>query len=190
MGGMDRRRWLIAALAFAPAARLFAQDDVSRPRLKVSAATLHESLAQRFPLRIGFGPVLAVEVTAPSLHMLPARNKLGTGLQLQVSGAQLQDMPPAELDLAFGLRYEGTDRSVRAHQPEVLFLRGPGLPPEAVEALQGLLPAMARQALREVVLHRFSAQELALAETMGFEPETLTVVEDGLLVGFGPKRSR
>ena len=186
---MDRRL-LIAALACWPTGRLFAQDDASRPRHKISAATLHQSLAQRFPLRFGLGGLLEIEVTAPSLHMLPSRNKLGAGLQAQVSGARLQDVPPAEVDVAFALRYEAADRSVRAHQPEVLFLRGPGLPPEAVEALQAMVPVMAREALREVVLYRFTARDLAVADTMGFEPQVLTVQEDGLLVSFGPRSAR
>jgi hypothetical protein len=49
---------------------------------------------------------------------------------------------------------------------------------------------MMGEAVGEVVLHEFSPSELALADTMGFEPETITVVDDGLVIGFGPKRRR
>ena len=68
-------------------------------------------------------------------------------------------------------------------------MRWPGLPPEPLRAVQRMLPAMAREAVGEVVLHQFTARELALADTMGFEPEQLTVVDDGLVVSFGPKAS-
>jgi hypothetical protein len=40
----------------------------------------------------------------------------------------------------------------------------------------------------ELVLHRFTARDLALPDTMGFEPSTLTVVADGVLVEFRQKR--
>ena len=56
--------------------------------------------------------------------------------------------------------------------------------------MQQVLTALARDALGEIVLHRFSPRELALPDTMGFQPETLTVLEDGLEIGFGPKTKR
>ncbi|MBA2961119.1 MULTISPECIES: DUF1439 domain-containing protein [Ramlibacter] len=184
---MDRRL-LLAALACLPAARLRAQDEAQRPRLKISARQLHESLSARFPVRMGVPGLLALEVSAPSLHLLPSRNRLGAGLQLQATGRQLQPMPPGELDVVFALRYEPSDRSIRAFNPEVLDVAWPGLPPEILPTLRGMLPAMAREAVGEVVLHKFSDRDLALADTMGVEPRELTVLDDGLLVVFGDKR--
>jgi len=92
------------------------------------------------------------------------------------------------MDLVFALRYEAHDRTLRAHHPRVLEVRWPGLPAETLQAVQGVLPALARE-VGEVVLHRFSARELALADTMGFEPQDIQVLDDGLLVVFGPKRA-
>ena len=40
----------------------------------------------------------------------------------------------------------------------------------------------------DVVLHRFTERELALPDTMGFEPGTLTVLDDGVDIEFVPKR--
>jgi hypothetical protein len=94
------------------------------------------------------------------------------------------------MDLVFALRYEATDQTLRAHRPEILALRWPGLPPETVRTLQSLLPAMAREAVGEFVLHRFGASELALADTLGFEPQDIEVADDGLVIYFGPKRRR
>jgi hypothetical protein len=73
---------------------------------------------------------------------------------------------------------------------EVLDVRWPGLPREAFDVLQRVLPTMAREGVGEVVLHKFSRRELALADTMGFEPEKMTVLDDGLLIVFGPKKQR
>lgn len=184
-----RRRQLISTLACLPASFVLAQDE-PRPRHKISAGELHEALSRRFPLRGGPAGLLEVQVSAPRLHMLPARNKLGAMLVMQAEGQGLQALPPAEVDLVFAVRYEGRDRSLRAHQPEVLDVRMPGLAPSARQLLQGLLPAIAREAIGEVVVHKFTERELALPDTMGFEPEKVTVVDDGLLVGFGPKPRR
>ena len=100
----------------------------------------------------------------------------------------MQQLQAGEMDLVFSLRYEPSDQTVRARNPEILDVRWPGAPPEALRALQGMLPRVASD-LGEFVLHRFTQRELALPQTMGFEPQELTVVEDGLLVFFGPKRS-
>ncbi|HSW20205.1 MAG TPA: DUF1439 domain-containing protein [Ramlibacter sp.] len=186
---MDRRL-LLTALAGWPAGRLLAQDEGPRPRHRIPAAELHEALSARFPVRFGFAGLLELQVSAPRLLLLPARNRLGASLVAQVSGAQLQRMHAGEVDVVFALRYVAADQTVRAHQLEILDLRWPGLPPETAQALQAVLPALARDAVGEIVLHRFSPRELALADTMGFEPQQITVVDDGLVISFGPKQKR
>jgi hypothetical protein len=185
---MDRRSFVIA-LAGWPALPLRAQDD-PRPRHKISPAQLYESLSARFPLRLGIPGLAQVQVNAPGLLLLPDRNKLGASLHAEASGSAIGRAPPGVLDLVFALRYESTDRSIRAHEPEILVIDWPRLTVEAQQALQALLPDMARQMAAELVLHRFTARDLALPDTMGFEPSTLTVVADGVLVEFREKRMR
>ena len=46
---------------------------------------------------------------------------------------------------------------------------------------------MADQSLREVVLHQLRDKDLALADGMGLQPESITVTPRGLLVRFGTK---
>lgn len=184
---MTSRRLLITALSCWPATRLLAQDEAPRPRHKISAAQLHEALGARFPLRLGVPGWLELEVRAPRLLLLPPRQKLGASLVAQASGPGLRPLPPGEVDLLFALRYEPTDRTLRAHEPEVLDLRLPGAPPELLAPLRRLLPQLARESVGEVVLHRFTARELALPDTMGFRPDAVTVLDDGLLVLFKPK---
>jgi len=183
-----QRRLVMAWLAALAAPRAGAQDAGGLPRFKVSAARLHEAVSARFPLRLGVEDFITLQVTAPRLHLLPQRNRMGLGLQATASGLPLAQAVAGGLDLAFALRYERSDRSLRAHQPEVIAVEFPGLPSQAVRGFQGALPALLQEALGEVVLHRFSDRELALADTMGFEPEKVTVVEDGLLVQFGAKK--
>ncbi|MBK0392713.1 DUF1439 domain-containing protein [Ramlibacter algicola] len=185
---MDRRSF-VAALAGWPALPLFAQDD-PRPRHRLSAAQLHEALSARFPLLLGIPGLAQIQVSAPRLLLLPARNKLGASLHAEASGSAFGRLPPGEVDVVFALRYESADRSVRAHEPDIVGIDWPGLTAEGKQALQSLLPGMAREVAAELVLHKFTSRELALPDTMGLEPSTLTVVDDGVVVEFREKRMR
>lgn len=179
---------MIAGLACCPAS-LLAQEEAQRPRHKISAAQLHEALSARFPVRWGLAGLLQLRLSTPRLLLMPARNKLGAALVLEMSGAQAQQLPAGEMDVVFALRYEASDQTVRAHRPELLDLRWPGMAPEVLPTLQAVLPEATRK-LGEVVMHKLSPRELALPDTMGFEPSELQVADDGLLVLFGPKRRK
>ncbi|MBG9390447.1 DUF1439 domain-containing protein [Caenimonas aquaedulcis] len=185
-----RRRWVLAALACWPAAHLLAQEEAAAPRHKLSAAQLHAALSARFPVRVVAAGLIALQVSAPNLLLLPARNQLGATLVLQLDGAQWQQVPPGEVDVVFSLRYEPTDRSLRAHRLDILALRWQRLQPDILLLLQAQLRAAVREAVGEVVLHKFAPRELALAEAMGLEPQRLTVVDDGVVVSFGAKPPR
>lgn len=179
------RRLILANLVGWPLG-LRAQDEPPRPHQKISASQLHAMLSARFPVRFGMPGLVELQVSAPRLLLLPPRNRIGAALRAQVGGPGAAQVPPGEMDLVFALRYEPGDRTVRAHSPEALDLRWPGLAPEALDLVQDLLPGLAAQ-VGEVVLHRFSPRELALPDTMGFVPEHLQVHDDGLDVVFGPK---
>lgn len=185
---MDRRHLVVGAAGWW-AASLRAQEEAPRPRIRISAATLHDALSARFPMRFGFAGLLQLQISAPRLLLLPARNKLGATLLAQASTYALAQAGAGEVDAVFALRYEPSDRTVRAHRPEILAVRWPDLPPETVQALQDMLPSVASQ-LGEIVLHQFTRADLALADTMGFEPQQLQVADDGLVVVFGPKPAR
>lgn len=186
MGPMMDRRLFICMLAGAvrPAA---ADDEAARPRHKISAATLHDALSSRFPLALDLAGLLKLQVSAPRLLLLPARNRLGATLLARVSGPQVPPTPDGEVDVLFALRYERSDQTVRARQPEIRDLRWPGLPSESLQPVRAMLSTVAGQ-MGEVVLQRLSPSELALADTMGFEPDRFEVVEDGLVIHFGPKQ--
>jgi hypothetical protein len=183
------RRLLLSALACWPGARLLAQDE-GKPRHKISAAELQKAMSARFPLRFALGGLVELKVSAPSLLLLPKRNQLGASLLAEASGPALRDVQAGELDLVFSVRYEASDQTLRAHSPDILDLRLPGLSEDGRRGFQRVLPGLTRDAVGEVVLHRFSERELALPATMGFEPEKVTVLTDGLLVVYAPKPRR
>ena len=82
------------------------------------------------------------------------------------------------------LRYEPSDRSIRAVQPHFQNLQFPSLQPAVVELLNSYGPALAQQSLQELVLHQLRPQDLALPDTMGLQPGRITVTDKGLVIGF------
>ncbi|MBC5767982.1 DUF1439 domain-containing protein [Ramlibacter albus] len=178
------RRSLLAAL-FAPA--VLPAQEAPRPSLRVSAAQIYKALSARFPVRWGVPGVVELSADAPQLLLAPARQQIGATLQLNASGPQMPEPQTGEVDLLFALRYEPSDRTLRAYRPDFHDVRWSRMPERTSQAVRRLLREMARQAVGEFVVHRFTDRELALADTMGVQPQTITVVDDGLLVQFGPK---
>lgn len=182
---MRRRHALLVPWA-AAAFRVRAEEDAraSGPRHKISAATLFEALSARFPLRTGVPGLLELELDSPRLLLLPARNQLGAGVQVHLRGVPLPPQAQSgDVEIAFGLRYEKADRTVRAVRPELLAMDWPGLRARDAQTAQNLLAALLRE-VDEVVLQRLSERELALPLAMGLQPQALRVVDDGVLVLF------
>lgn len=180
-----RRRLLFALLA-APAFA-GAQEGSPRPSHKVSAAQLYKALSARFPMSWRARGLVELRVDATRLLLLPERQQLGATLAVEASGAQLEGVEGGEVDLVFALRYEPSDRTLRAHRPDILEVRWARMPERTARVIRQLLREALRESFGEVTLHRFTARDLALADTMGFAPETITVVDDGIVVQFARK---
>lgn len=154
------------------------------PGYKVSQTQLQQAVAQRFPLRFPVGGLLDLHVQAPRLRLLPELNRLGTEMVVEAAGPALNRSYTGMFDLDFALRYEPSDQSIRAHQLRVNSLRFDGLAARPAELLDAYGPALAAQALREVVLHRLRPQDLALPDAMGLRPDSITVTPEGLVIAF------
>ncbi|MBC7916996.1 MAG: DUF1439 domain-containing protein [Rhodoferax sp.] len=157
------------------------------PRYKVSAAQLQSAVAQRFPLRYPVPGLLTLDVQVPTLRLLHEQNRLSAEMVVEASGPALNRSHSGTLEVEFALRYEGTDRTVRAHQLRFKRLQFPSLQPDVVALLSAYGAALANGTLLEVVLHRMRAQDLALPDAMGMQPGTITVTSEGLTIGFVPK---
>lgn len=181
------RRLLIIAGACWPAVRALAQDGATTPHQKISADELRRALAARFPMRFVLPGLLDVRVDTPRLLLLAATQRVGATVAAAVTEIATRQVHACEMDWAFALRYEPVDRTVRARDLEILGLRPAGLPPDVARAWQALLADFLRGATGEIVLHQFTDRELALPDSMGFEPSQIQVEKDGLVIGFGPK---
>jgi hypothetical protein len=154
------------------------------PGVTVSTAALQSSVAQRFPIRYPVQGLLNLDLQPPTLSLLPAQNRLRAAMVVDAAGPALNRSHRGTFDLDFALRYEASDRTLRAHQLRIDRLRFPSLQPGVVELLNTYAPALAEQSLREVVLHRLQPQDLRMADAMGMQPGTITVTDAGLVIGF------
>ena len=192
---MRRRRllkavpaWLLVAGVAGPV--MLAARAAGQPGYTVPIGQLEQAIAGRFPLRYPVGGLLALNLLAPRLRLLPEVNRLGTDIEVEATGPALRRSYSGAFDLDFALRYEAKDRTVRAHQLRVRSLRFPDLPPGPSEILNAYGPMLAEQALGEVVLHTLRPQDLALPDAMGLQPGSITVTPAGLAISFVPSLLR
>ena len=91
------------------------------------------------------------------------------------------------LNVDFALRYEPTDRTLRAYQIKVNQLSMDGLAPAMSDMLGTYATALAEQAMGQVVLYQLQDQDLALVDALAMEPGAITVTAQGLTVALVQK---
>lgn len=183
---MKRRLMLTAPLGLALGSAMWLAwtGAQAQPSYNVSQEQLQKALAQRFPLRYPAGGLFDLNVQSPQLRLLPKQNRLGADMVIDANGPLLREPYAGTFDVDFALRYEPSDQTIRAYQLKVNALRLTGLPPGPAALIEAYAPALAKQTLLEVTVHKLRPQDLALADTMGLEPSTITVTNKGLTIGF------
>ena len=156
----------------------------AQPRFTVPKDQLQQVMAKRFPLRYPVAGLLNLEVQAPELRLLPELNRLSATMPVEASGQALHRKQAGTFEVEFALRYEGSDRTLRASALRFKRLDFPGLRPEASQMLNLYGQTLSEKALMEVVLHTLKPEDLAMAEGLGMQPGSITVTERGLVVDF------
>jgi hypothetical protein len=159
----------------------------AQPSYTVSLAQLHEVVAQKFPRSVPVQGLIDLTLQAPQLRLVPATNRLGALMAVNAAGPALRRSHAGSFDVEFALRYEPSDRTLRAHQIQLGRLDFPSLKPSVTELLNAYGPALAAQSLGEVTLHQLRAKDTALFDAMGLQPGPITVTDKGLVVGFVQK---
>ena len=160
------------------------KDATAQPHTTVSLQQMQTALAQRFPLRFPVPGLLNLDVQLPRLQLLPQQNRLAAEMDVQAAGPALQRSHQGSFAVDFALRYEASDRTLRAHRLRLQRLQFPTLQPGVVAMLNSYAPALAERSLLEVVLYQLQAKDLALADTMGLQPGGIDVTDAGLVIGF------
>ncbi len=189
---LHRRRFLntaTRALALGGAGwwLLAARGARAQPRYTVPLAQLQDMAAQRFPRSVPVQGLLDLTLQAPALRLLPEVNRLGAAMALDVAGPALRRSYPGSLEVEFALRYEASDRTLRAHQIQLGRMEFPSLRPAVTDLLNAYGPLLAEQSLREVTLHQLRPQDTAVFDGLGLQPGPITVTAKGLTVAFVSK---
>lgn len=186
---MQRRHFLSTAngLALMGTLALWGAPAQAQPRYTVTAEQLQQVLGQRFPRRYPVAGLMNVDLQVPVLRMLAAQNRVAADMTVEASGAALNRKQTGTFDLDFALRYEPSDRTLRATQLRFRRFNFPGLTASGAELLNTLGPNLAEQSFQEVVLHQLKPQDLAMADGLGMQPGSITVTETGLVIAFVAK---
>jgi hypothetical protein len=174
----------ITAIAFAT---LGCSTLTAQPRFTVSKDQLQQVMAKRFPLRYPVAGLLDLAVQSPEIQLLPALNRLSATMAVEASGVALNRKQPGTFEVEFALRYEVSDRTLRATAIRFKRLDFPGLRPEASQMLNLYGQTLSEKALQEVTLHQLRPQESAMADAMGMQPGSITVTDKGLVFDFVAK---
>lgn len=154
----------------------------------VSLAQLQQALAPRFPRSYPLGGVLELHLQAPRLTLHPERERIQAVMPMEAAGALLQQRRyDGVLDVDFALRYEPSDRTLRATDLTLNALRVQGLAEPWAGLLERSGAQLAAQSLREVVLHQLRAQDLATLDGLGLQPGAIRITSRGLVVALEPR---
>ena len=182
-----RRRALLGALAVAALAGAGCNGALGPRSVTLSLEQMQDKVSARFPRRYPLAGLAELNLQTPRLALRPEQNRINVVMALEVTGPVLRRAHTGSLDVDFALRYEPTDQTLRPTDLQVRALQIDGLPAQVSQLLAGLGPALAQQALREVVLHQLQPRDLAVAERLGLQPGRITVTPRGLEIELLPR---
>lgn len=172
---------LLSACSAAPLAQAAIRS------FSITPAQLQQALTGRFPHTQRLGEVLELQVLAPRLSLLPASNRLGTELDMQLTERLTGGQYKGSLAVDYGLRFEPNDNSLRMTGLAVRRVSIAGLA-EPYQALLGRqVPRVLERLLDDYPLHRFADKDLALLSGLGLMPGAIKVTPNGLTVGLQPR---
>jgi hypothetical protein len=155
----------------------------------VSQDRLQTLLAARFPYAGKIGPLFELQAQAPQLRLLPAQNRLGTEIQVQVTERLTHAVFSGVLDVDYGVQFEPSDNTIRMADVHVNTLHFSGVSERYQAIAQGLAPQLAERLLDGVKLHQISAKDMAMVNGWGYEPGGIEVTAAGLRITLNPKKS-
>ena len=179
--GLLRRRQALAwSGGLALAMLLGGCAGVAPSAFSLSPRQLEDLLRRLFPYQQKLAGLVDLKLQSPQLRLQPERNRLGTGLQLELierlSGQRLS----GGMDLDYGLRFDPEQGAIRMVDVQVNRLQLDQLQAAQGELLQKYAPRMASALLEGTVLYRLPEQRLAMVRKLGLDVGALRVQSDGL----------
>lgn len=183
---MLRRAWLAGGLLLLAGGCAIGRAG---PRsLTVTLARVQETVNTRFPREFQVLHLMEFVLQAPQLSTEPQLNALVAAIPIRARGPLLGGDFPVRAVVSFGLRYEASDRTLRADHLYLRELQMPGMPPGSAGQLGPQLSSAIKSTLREeIVLYHLQDKDLTLMDTLGLQPGRITVEPEGLRVQLVPR---
>ena len=188
----NRRELMLALLAplapLAPLALSACSPMRSGPRqVDVSERRLLDLISRQFPLKKRYLELFEIELSDPSLRLMPEENRIGTRLNFTANSPLNRSLPwTGQMALSYGLRYEASDQTVRLDSVRLDGFDLEGVPRAYVKPLRGAGTHVAENLMQNLVVHQFKAKDLRSVEGLGYQPGMLTVVPGGLRLQLDP----
>ena len=179
-------RWIFFWTSMA----LLAGCAVPGPRTTtIGQDKLQTLLAARFPYNGKIGPLFKLQAQAPQLRLLPAQNRLGTEIQVQVTERLTHAVFNGVLNVDYGVRFEPSDQTLRMVNVHINAFSLSGVPERFQAAVQGMAPQLAERLMDGTKLHQISAKDMAVVDGWGYAPGNIDVTAAGLRITLNPKKS-
>jgi len=184
---MQRRRFLLSAACAAPLLTTACSGNTLPREVSMTTQQLQAKVGSHFPKSYPVAGLLQLQLQGPTLTMLPDRNQIQAVLPAVLAGSVLKQSFQGHLDVSFGLRYQASDRTVRAQQVRVNVLQIDDAPPALSDMLVTYGPRLGEQVLENFVLYQLEEKDLALADSVGLQPGAITITPQGLTLALDRK---
>ncbi len=182
-------RWWVAmglAVLLSACSTLSEGPDGARSLL-VPASRLQRAVDAHFPYKQGITGWLDLRVESPRLALVPERNRITADVDASLSGRWIERSYHAALALEFGLRFEPSDNSIRVTQLQLTGLQVGDVPEYFRATVRQQAPAAAQGALvSDMVLYRFSEDDIRKAREAGYRPADVRVTHGGIRITLVP----
>ena len=178
-----------ATLSLALAAVLAACAGLGGSRVMTfSEADLARMLEQHGPFERRLLEVLEVHVQRPTMHLVPAANRLASVFDVSATDRVSRRTLGGRIGIEYGLRYDDVDKAIRLTQVRVTTFQLDNVPADKRKGVQNLGALIAEHMLDDAVLYRFKPNDLKNAEGMGLKPGSVAVTSRGVEITLAPVR--
>ncbi len=158
--------------------------------ITLGEADITRLIERAFPIERRLLEVIDVELAAPTIQLLPDRNRLAVVLQLKSTERLFNRSMQGRLAFDSALRYEPSDASIRLTQVRVQSVgvgattRSPAPPAGGADGAEALLArvslVLAEKVLDEMPIYTLNAERQAQLRQSGLQPTAVTVTARGV----------
>ena len=156
-------------------------------KVEITREQLLARLAQHFPMRNQVLDLFEVTAEAPKLILQPDHDRVLADIDLAARDKLFGRQYRGSLWLSFGLRHEPRDQTIRLDRVRIDKVAFKGLPEGYERHLTKLGSWLTEDRLQDHVVHRFTPDQLHMADQHGLSVTDIKVTERGLAVMLSPK---